>query len=167
MPRIPFSELPDDARLWVFPLSRALSSDQEAEVRDRIDAFLDLWATHGAPLTSGREWVEGRFLLVAVDEATAPPSGCSIDGLARVLKGEGARLGMSFLDQGPVWFRQDGALVSVSREAFRALAEAGEVGADTIVFDNAVTRLSQVRGGEWEKRAGDSWHGKVFFRSTS
>lgn len=163
MPRIPFDELPSDSRLWIFPTSRPLSPPEEGEMLSRVDDFLDEWAAHGTPLTAGREWREGRFLLVAVDESTAPPSGCSIDSLARVLKDLGGKWGMSFLDHSPVWFRSGGDLRTTSRTDFKALAEAGEVDLDTPVFDNAIVRLAQLRGGEWEKPAGASWHRRALF----
>jgi len=163
MPLIPLSELPDDARLWVFTLSRTLTPGEEAEVQARADGFLEGWAAHGAPLTCGREWVEGVFLLVGVDESTSPPSGCSIDALTRILREEGARLGMSFLDHGPVWFRRNGPPEKVARSEFARLVGAGGVGLDTPVFDNTITRLSQFRDGEWEKPAGASWHRRAFF----
>jgi hypothetical protein len=163
MPRIPISELPNDARLWVFPLSRALGDEEGQEVRSRVDAFLEGWAAHGSPLTAGREWVEGRFLFIAVDENSVPPSGCSIDDMARVLKEEGARLGMSFLDHAPVWYRQGSGLRQASRGDFQKLVEEGVVGLETPVLDTAITRLSQFRSGDWEKPAGASWHRRAFF----
>jgi hypothetical protein len=129
----------------------------------RIDTFLEGWAAHGAPLTAGREWREGRFLIIAVYESTAPPTGCSVDSLARVLKDLGREWQMSFLDHSPVWFRSGGQLRTASRSEFQALADAREVDLETPVFDNAVVRMSQLRGGEWEKPAGVSWHRRAFF----
>jgi len=165
MPRIPFLNLPPEARLWIFPTSRPLSSGEEAELLSRVDAFLDEWTAHGTPLTSGRDWREARFLIIAVDESTAPPSGCSIDSLARVLKTLGAQWKMSFLDHSPVWFREEGGVRRVSRSEFAALVEAGEVDLDTPVLDNAIVRLADLHGGGWEKPAGASWHRRAFFTS--
>jgi hypothetical protein len=164
MPRIPFHALSADSRVWVFPASRPLSPEEEEKMLARVDAFLDGWDAHGTPLTAGREWREGRFLFVAVDEASAPPSGCSIDSLLRVLKDLGETWRMSFLDHSPVWFRSSGGeLRSASRIEFRALADAGEVDVDTPVFDNTIIRIDRLRKGEWEKPAGASWHRKAFF----
>jgi hypothetical protein len=163
MPRIPFSDLPDDARLWVFPLSRPLSPEEAQGARTRVDAFLEGWVAHGTPLTNSCEWVEDRFLLVAVDERSEPPSGCSIDDMARVLKEEGARLKMSFLDHAPVYFRREGGIHRASRADFKGMAAGGEVALETPVFDTSVTRLIQFRNREWEKPAGASWHRRAFF----
>ena len=162
MPRVDFDTLPDDARLWVFGAERPLKGEEERLLLSEVDAFLDGWNAHGAPLTSAREWRHGRFLLVGVDERTAPPSGCSIDAMAHVLKRMEGRLGMGLLDHAPVWYRKGEGVERVERGAFRALARAGEVGAGTTVFDNTITRVVQLRAGEWERPARDTWHGRAF-----
>ena len=103
MPSIPFDQLPDHGRLWVFPLSRDLAEDERAQVLGEVDAFLAQWAAHGAPLQSGRELRDGRFLLVGVDEDAEAPSGCSIDALVNRLRAIGQELKVSFVDHAPVW----------------------------------------------------------------
>ncbi len=165
MPRKPFHELPDPSRLWVFPVSRPLNSQEEDALLGRVDGFLDEWTAHGSPLSAGRDWREGRFLLVAVDESTAPPSGCSIDALVKELKAVGGELGADLLDHAPVWYRENGEVRRVSRPEFKILVEARKVNLDTPVFDHAITRLQELRSGEWEKPAGASWHRRAFFRN--
>lgn len=163
MPKVPFEHLPSNARLWIFPVERPLSAEEERELLFRVDAFLEGWETHGAPLTAGREWREGRFLLIAVDESAAPPSGCSIDSMARVLKALGEEWGISFLDHSPVWFRDESEVRRATRGEFKALVGKGRVNLETRVFDNTITRVFQLRRGEWEKPAGLSWHRRAFF----
>ena len=104
MPRIPFEDLPEHGRLWVFPLSRSLSDAERTTVLAEVDAFLAQWAAHGAPLQSGRELRDDRFLLVGVDEHREAPSGCSIDALVNRLRAIGRELEVSFIDHAPVWF---------------------------------------------------------------
>lgn len=172
MPLVAFDNLPETSRLWVFPASRPLDAPEEDRLLQRVDRFLDGWGAHGAPLTAARDWRYGRFLLVAVDEASVPPSGCSIDAMARVLKEAGEELDVDFLDHGPVLYRVEavegeggGNVRRVSRAEFKKLAQDGEVDLNTTVFDQSVTRLSQLRSGEWEKPAGTGWHRRAFFSS--
>jgi hypothetical protein len=164
MPRIEFTDLPDHGRLWVFPVSRSLTDAEQAACLDVVDAFLDQWAAHGQPLRSGRELREGRFLLVGVDEDAEAPSGCSIDALMGSLRKLGAEMDATFIDHGPVWFRDGDEIRALSRADFRALAAAGEVTRDTRVFDSSLTRIAQARAGELEKAAAESWHGRAFFQ---
>jgi hypothetical protein len=166
MPRIPFASLPDDARLWVFGSARPLESEERAELLAVVDRFLDDWRAHGTPLTGAREWRDDRFLMVAVDEASVPPSGCSIDAMVGVLRELEGRLGTVLVDHAPVFYRdRDGAVRRVARPEFRRLAVAGEVDGDTPVFDTTLVRVGAVRAGEWERAARDSWHGRAFLRT--
>ena len=166
MPMVPFEALPDESRLWVFGVERTLAEADQESFLSAVDLFLETWVAHGAPLTCGRDWRWGRFLLVAVDEASAPPSGCSIDAMVGVLKDQEHRLGVRILDKAAVWFVADGEVQQLSRSEFARLAEEGVVGPDTVVFDNTVTRLKDARLGRWEVPARESWHQKVFFKTS-
>ncbi len=165
MPMVPFEVLPDESRLWVFAVERTLVEADQENFLSAVDRFLETWAAHGVPLTCGRDFRRGRFLLVAVDETSVPPSGCSIDAMVGVLKDQERRLGLRILDNTPVWFVADGEVQRISRPEFSRLAEEGAVGPDTVVFDNTVTRLKDVRAGRWEGPARESWHQRVFFKS--
>jgi hypothetical protein len=164
MPRIPFADLPDHGRLWVFPISRALEGAEVTRCEEVVDAFLDQWAAHGHPLRAGRELRERRFLLVGVDVDAEAPSGCSIDALTNALRRLGVELGVSFIDHAPVWFRQGEEVLTVSRPEFRQRATSGEVTSSTRVFDTSLTRVSDLRSGKLEQPAAQTWHGKAFFR---
>jgi hypothetical protein len=163
VPRVDLAMLPDEARAWVFAAERPLAPVESGKLLAAVDAFLDEWKAHGSPLTCARDWRYDRFLIVAVDERSAPPSGCSIDALVRSLRGLEAELGLALLDHTPVWYRDDGEIRRVERAAFKSLAGRGAVGPETIVFDNTLTRLGQVRHGEWERPASHSWHRRAFF----
>lgn len=164
MPIVPFGTLPDESRLWVFGVDRTLAQAEQESLLSAVDLFLETWAAHGFPLTCGRDFRRGRFLLVAVDEASEPPSGCSIDAMVGVLRDQERRLGVRVLDNTPVWFVENGEVKRISRSEFSRLAEEGAVGPDTVVFDNTVTSLKDARSGRWEGPARASWHQRVFFK---
>jgi hypothetical protein len=165
MPMVPFEVLPDDSRLWVFGVERPLKENERESFLAAVDRFLEIWSAHGVPLTCGRDWRRERFLLVAVDQASEPPSGCSIDAMVGVLKDQERQLRVRIIDNTPVWFLADGEVRRISRPEFRRLAEEGVVDADTVVFDNTVTRVKDVRHGRWDGPARGSWHQKVFFKN--
>jgi hypothetical protein len=166
MPTVPLKALPDTARLWIFAAARELSATERQALLGDVDAFLATWAAHGVPLTCARDWRHDRFLLVAVDEAAAGVSGCSIDALTRKLKEHERRLGIALLDNGPVLYQEGEGIARVPRNRFRELAEAGAVSPDTVVFDNTVQSLGALRAGRWETPARASWHGRAFFGET-
>ena len=162
MPRIEFEQLPEDARVWIFAAERTLAPDEQTQLLTAVDQFIDQWGAHDAPLTAGRELRYDRFLFVAVDQRRVGPSGCSIDALVRQMKGLEQRIGVELVNHAPVVFRKDDEIMRVARDEFAALASAGEVGPDTTVFDNTLTRLGDVRAGRWETQVANSWHGRAF-----
>ena len=165
MPQVKFDRLPEEARVWIFSAERPLNAGEKDRLLAHVDGFIGQWAAHDTPLTAGRELRYERFLFVAVDQRMAGPSGCSIDALVRRMKGLEQELGVELVNHAPVVFRADGEIRRVRRDQFAALASAGEVGPQTTVFDNTLTRLGDVRAGRWETPAANAWHGRAFFRS--
>lgn len=158
------SEMPDDARLWIFAVSRPLGEDESARLLAGVDQFLAQWHAHGHPVTGAREWRDGRFLFVAADERATGVSGCSIDSLYRVLKDVERDLRTLLTDASLVWFREpaSGEIRGVSRPEFRALVANGEVGPETTVFDQTITTVGALRVGRFEAPLRTTWHARAF-----
>ena len=164
MPRVSFDELPPEARLWIFAAERPLTDGERARVTGEVDDFIDRWAAHGTSLTAARDVRYDQFVFVAVDERAAGASGCSVDALVRRMKDLQVELGVELVNHAPVLYREGAGIARVSRERFADLAVSGTVSPGTVVFDNTLTRVEQVRAGRWELPAGSSWHGDAFFR---
>jgi hypothetical protein len=160
----PLARMPDSSRLWVFASPRPLTGVEAATLADRVDEFIAGWHAHGHPVAGGWSWEHDRFLLIAADEAATGVSGCSLDALYDSLKALERDLGITLLDAASrVWFRDTaGEIRALTRPDFRALAKAGEVGPETIVFDNTVASLGALRRGEWERAMKDAWQGRAF-----
>ncbi len=149
------------AKVWVFGSSAPLDAENEAFARRELQSFMTEWTAHGADLPGAFDVLENRFVVVAADDA-ANPGGCSVDRLFRLMTAIGSKFGVSLLDSDRVFFRKrDGSIDSATREEFRGLAARGEVGPETIVFDTTIAELHQLRGGNWEKKAKDSWHKRL------
>ena len=165
MPLTPFEQLPDHSRVWVFAASRPLTEQETAPLLSATDEFLVKWTAHKVQLASGRELRHRQFLFVAIDEAIAGASGCSIDALVHFMADAEKTLGARLTDNGAVWFRgANGSVECKSRPEFRKLAGAGAVGPDTTVFDNTIETVGALRAGKWETPLRRSWHLKAFFK---
>jgi hypothetical protein len=162
MPRIPFDQLPPDARLWIFAAERPLSATESSRVLEETDSFINQWMAHGVPLSAGRDIRHSRFVLVGVDERAAGVSGCSIDALVRRMQQLEGVLGLELVNNAPVLYREGDAIERVSRERFAELAASGTVSRSTRVFDNTLTRVGDLLAGKWEVRAADAWHATFF-----
>lgn len=161
MPQVAFDAMPDSARVWVFGASAPVTDAARDALLAAVDAHLALWEAHGAPLTCARDWRDDRFLAIAVDEAECGASGCSIDGLFRVLTLVERQVGMSMLDSGTLFWRDDQQQVcSTDRPGFRTLARHGFVRGDTRVFDTTVDDAGAWRA-RFERPAAETWHARL------
>jgi hypothetical protein len=155
---VSFESLPDDARVWVFSAGEPLDEPAAGRLLGAVDDFLAQWNAHGEPLMCGRDWRDGRFLAIGVDQSTAGASGCSIDGLFRTLARLEPELGTSLRGGGRVYYRDArGHVNATSRASFGELARAGLVGPDTPVFDTSLTSAAAWRTA-FERPARESWH---------
>ena len=157
MPVVPFENLPDASRVWVFGSDSALSEEGTTTLLKAVEEHLTEWKAHGEPLTVGSQLRDNRFLVIAVDQATAGATGCSIDGLFRVLQGLESKVGTNLVGGGKVFYRDSRAQVqSATRDRIPQLAQSGAITKDTVVFDTSLTDLGAFRTG-FEKRAKESW----------
>ena len=163
MPRVNIDELPPDARLWIFAAERRLSDTEHERVTSEVDAFISQWAAHDTPLRAARDVRYDQCVFIAVDERAAGASGCSIDALVRRMKGLQQELGVELVNHAPVLYRDGATIARVSRDEFAHLAEAGLVDGRTVVFNNTLTTVGDIRDGSWELPASESWHGPAFW----
>ncbi len=146
MPVVSFDSLPDSARVWIFGSDTQLSDDAVATLMRDVGDHLANWKAHGEPLTVGSQLLDDRFLVVAVDQSTAGASGCSIDGLFRVLQSVQSKLGTNLVGGGRLFYRDgQGQVQCAPRADLDDLRASGAITKDTVVFDTAITDLGTFR----------------------
>lgn len=162
MSLIPFEQLPDDSKLWIFPADRTLTPAEQTRLIQGVTEGLAEWVAHGSPVRWGYQVLHDQFLMIGMDETHTALTGCSIDsGIAQIRELE-KELAMSLLDNARVFFRDGEAIVCETRPGFRRLAEEGRVAGSTVVFNNVVATVGDLRSGKWEIPLRDSWHAKAF-----
>ncbi|MEO6525040.1 MAG: hypothetical protein ABIP93_00280 [Gemmatimonadaceae bacterium] len=161
MPLVPFETLPDNARVWVFGSDQPLGEEATNDLLKGVEAHLEEWKAHGEPLTVGYEWRFGRLLVVGVDQRTAGATGCSIDGLFRVLQGLEPRVGAKLVGGGRVFYRDSaGEVQSADRSELKAMAASGALDENSVVFDTSLTDLGSLRSC-FERAARKSWAASI------
>ena len=157
MSLVPFDTLPDSSRVWVFGSDRPLTDEATELLMAEVERYLVDWKAHGEPLTAAYEWRYGRLLVIGVDQRSAGASGCSIDGLFRVLQGLEPRLGARMVGGGRVYYRDNhGEVQSAERHELTTLKDTGAIRPDSAIFDTALTDLGSLREG-FERPARKSW----------
>ena len=66
---IPFQQLSDKARIWIYQASRPFKNDEQTKIHAKAQAFLEQWTTHGRPLQCSATLFYDQFLVLAVEES--------------------------------------------------------------------------------------------------
>lgn len=159
---MPFPDLPDDARLWIFTADRSLSEADQTRLIEEVGRFVQQWSSHGRPVPGAVALHENRFVLVGA-RLEGGVSGCGIDSLTHAVERAGDNVGIEWADGLQVVYRDaEGAIQVVPRPVFRQLARDGSITTATPVFDTTADTVGAVRTHGLERPAGSTWHGRVF-----
>lgn len=158
---IPFEQLPDHARLWVYQSNRRLSDNEVQLIRQEGARFTDQWAAHGRALRASVTVLHHHFLIIAVDEQYHQASGCSIDssvGFVRsiesVLMGQGAAV--DFFDRTLIAFWIDNSVKLSPLSEAKQQISAGVIQPDTCLFNHLIATKAELET-QWKTRLSDSW----------
>jgi len=156
------SDIPGDARVWIYACNRELTEDEVQLVIDTSAEFLKAWNTHGTAMRARVLVLYNRFLIVLADENHIKASGCSIDSSVRYVQSLESTLNVTFFDRMLVTYRNSGGEIgSLPMSEFQEKITQGEITADTVVFNNLVDR-AELLFTDWEVPASKSWHARLF-----
>lgn len=78
--------LPPNHKLWFYGFSKNLSESQLAEVNETLQIFINSWQSHGEKVKASYQILEGKIIVIMVDQDYLEASGCSIDSSVAVLR---------------------------------------------------------------------------------
>lgn len=157
---LPFNEMPDTSRVWIYQANRPLSKDEETYALQLGQQFTNQWAAHGQDLRSSVQVLHSYFLVIAVDEHHHAASGCSIDSsvtLVRKLEQKfSERSSFSFFDRTQIAFWQDNEVHLLPMNEAKNEVRNGAISPDTPLFDNTVPTKGTLET-KWKIPVKDSW----------
>ena len=156
---IPFTDLPDQARVWIYQASRPFSKEEKADITQEIEAFLKQWVAHGSDLVTSYEIPYDRFIVIGLNEEVQGATGCSIDSSVRFIQILESKYQIELLDKMNVTHKEGDKLLYTPLKEFRALAKKRKISSSTIVFNNLVVDKAEYTS-HWEVPAGQSWHSR-------
>ena len=159
---VPFEEMSDQARIWIYQAERKLDEDELKLVAHSATTFLTQWQAHGQDLQASFSIEYDQFLLISVDESISQASGCSIDASVHLIQALERELGLSFMTSGQVAFLNDDS--SVDLYPFNILKKQVEgkvIRPHTMVFDNTVKNIAEFKS-RWLSKSEDTWVSRYF-----
>ncbi|NQW77371.1 MAG: hypothetical protein HQ448_11230 [Cytophagales bacterium] len=161
---IPFEQLPDQSRVWVYQANRPLLADEMEQISSFLINEMNAWAAHGAPLNASFEIRFNQVIIVAVNEDINEASGCSIDASTRWFKSLGEMLQVDFFDRqiAKIQGEQISLIPITSIKDFILSAHLLE---EDFIIPPQTSDLSQYRN-QWLQPVRESWLKKYLAKSS-
>jgi hypothetical protein len=158
---LPFDQMPEYSRVWVYQADQKFSESDEKILRDRMKSFCEGWNTHGNLMPTSFDVVENQILILAVDESNLGASGCSIDSSVRTLRELESKLNINLTDQGKISLkRPTGEMKVISALGVKSRVISGEIDIQTEVI-NPMIRVKSDLQNLWQP-VRNSWLNKYF-----
>jgi hypothetical protein len=153
---IPADKLGGHSRVWIYQADRALNDEEVQRIESVLSTFVSNWKAHGHPVQGSAQVLHNHFLLIYADEEASGVSGCSIDGSVRLIQELGREMQIDFFNRLNLVVQDAEAVRVIPRMNLEAEIEAGQVTAETLVFDNLVATKADLEA-SWQKPLRDTW----------
>ncbi len=158
---VPFDQMPENSRLWIYQAERKLSAEEIKLIANDTDEFLTGWAAHGNGLKASFKIERDQFLIITVDEGFSQASGCSIDASVNLVRNLESQLGISFMNNNKVAFLINDEIELIPFNSIKDQASNNIISASTKVFDNTVKNLGEFKS-NWLTDSGLTWLNRYF-----
>lgn len=158
---IPFDNLPETSRIWIYQSNRKFSDAELTEIENDLKSFLENWSAHGTPLEASFITKYNRFIIIAVNQEVQSASGCSIDASVSFIQSLEQKYQVDLLDKMNVTFKSGEHIAHKTLIEFKKMAKEKAVSENTIVFNNLLNTLGEWQD-FWEVPASESWHNRFF-----
>jgi len=161
---IPFEQLPDQSRVWVYQVNRPLVGAEIEQISSFLTHEMNAWAAHGAPLNASFEIRFNQVVIVAVNEDVNQASGCSIDASTRWFKSLGELLQIDFFDRqiASIHGEQISLIPITEIKDFILRADLSE---EDLIIPPQTSDLGQYRN-QWLQTVRESWLKKYLVKSS-
>ena len=154
---VPFSNLPDESRVWIYQASRPFSNEEKISIVEELETFLKQWAAHGADLVTSYEIPYNRFIVIGLNENLQGATGCSIDSSVHFMQQLEKEFDIDLMNKMNTAFKVGENINIVSLSDFQNFAKEGKITSDTTVFNNMIQSKGDFDS-KWEIPAIESWH---------
>jgi len=153
---IPFQNIDDHARIWIFQANRKFNSSESKIISDALSTFSEGWLVHNSPMPASFDLRYDQFIVLAADEQANSASGCSIDDSVRTIKNLGQELSIDFFDRTQIAFKKGEHVFTVPLSDLKTKLAEGIWNHETLVFNNLVT-IKRDLNQTWLVPAGSTW----------
>ncbi len=144
------------SRVWIYQSGRRFTEEQQREIDEQLYQFYSQWTTHGAPVKGWAKLLFGQFIVVLADETGSNVSGCSTDGMVRIIKSIERQYDTNLFDRLTLTFLVKGAPQMLPMGQVQYAIDKGYIDGDTLLFNNTVETKGQLEN-NWLVPLKESW----------
>lgn len=144
--------MPPHSRIWVYQGAKEFLPKETESIKAKANEFVAQWTSHDQLMKASIEVFHNLFVVVCVDEKTAPASGCGIDKSVKFIQSLEKEFNTSLLNRMYVAYRKGGQILS---SPISELKNTGNI----TVFNNLVATKEEFEK-NWEVPLEKSWHKK-------
>jgi len=145
-----------ESRVWIYQSSRPFGEQEALEIDEQLHQFYSQWQTHGAPVTGWGKLIFGQFIVMMADETGNNVSGCSTDGMVRVVKSIERQYSVNMFDRLVLTFLVNGKAQMLPIGQVQYALDKGYIDSTTPLFNNMVGTKKELLE-NWLVPLKDSW----------
>lgn len=153
---VPFKNLPDHARIWVYQADRRIDPKEKLTIENNLSEFTSDWMAHGQPLQASFTILENYFVILAVNENVNDASGCSIDQSTQVMRQISEITGINFFNRTLVPFEISDEVKQINLSDLKQKYQEGLWNEHSIIFNTLAGSIEELRR-NWRMKASMSW----------
>jgi hypothetical protein len=150
------AEFADDSRVWIFQSNRTFTEHETLEIDDQLYNFYVQWTSHGAAVTGWSKSVLNYFIIVIADETASGVSGCSTDGMVRLMKSFERQYNITLFDRLQISFLVKDKAQALPMQQVKYALDNGYIQEDTLLFNNTVLSKKELLE-KWLVPLNKSW----------
>jgi len=145
-------------RVWIYIISKALSSKELLELNTLGEAFVKGWTAHEQKLNGSFEIFKNRIIIVKVNEDVHGASGCSIDKLTRFIKEIENKFSVELMNRLLVAIKVSDEVEICHSSKIKELLLSNSINENTTIYNTAInTSLELI---DWEQPLKNTWLSK-------
>jgi hypothetical protein len=133
-----------ESRVWIYQSSRPFGEHEIREIDEQLLQFYVQWQTHGTPVKGWAKVIFRQFIIVMADETGSNVSGCSTDGMVRIIKSIERQYSVNMFDRLVLTFLVRDKAEMLPLNQVQYAIDKGYLNSDTPLFNNTVSTKKEL-----------------------
>jgi hypothetical protein len=142
-------------KVWIYLSDKELNGDVLKGVLEAGQSFVKSWTAHENPLNGTFEVLNGRFIVVTVDETSYNASGCSIDKLLRLIKQLEVTHDIQLLNRLLVGYKTSDGVEVIPSSSIKEKLVSKQLDENTLIFNVAASNSEEYS--KWLQPLKETW----------